>query len=167
MAKEKIDKAFVRAAGEHYVLARIASALQLPAGLAPENTKDIDIIAIDANKQDPIRIQVKTRTEGKSADQGWMMHQKHENITNEDLFYVFVSLPEKWTDANQPKTYIMPAKEVAQVLKKTHHDWLTTPGKKGPRKDTTMRRIKPHYADSPDIPDNWLEEFKDRWDLLK
>ena len=113
MTKQEKDKAFIRSAGEHYVLARIAKELAIPAGLAPENTKDIDILAIYPNCDSPIRIQVKTRTEGKSADNGWMMSQKHEEICDKDLFYVFVTLPEKWTDECQPKTYIMPAEKVA------------------------------------------------------
>ena len=168
MKDQEHDKAFIRSAGEHYVLARIAKELAIPAGLAPENTKDIDILAIHPSHESPIRIQVKTRTDGKSADEGWMMKQKHENICDKDLFYVFVTLPEKWTDECQPKTYIMPAEKVAQILKKTHQDWLKTPGQRGqPHQDTNMRRIKPIYNESPDIPSNWLEQYKDKWELLK
>lgn len=167
MSKQEYDKAFIRSAGEHYVLARIAKELAIPAGLAPENMEDIDILAVDQKHSHPIRIQVKARTEGKSADQGWMMKKKHEDIVDKDLFYVFVSLPAAWTDTCQPKTYIMSAKKVAEILKKTHQDWLKTPGKKGqPHKDTPMRRIKPFYKESPDIPSNWLEEYKDKWGLL-
>lgn len=168
MTKQEKDKAFIRSAGEHYVLARIAKELAIPAGLAPENSKDIDILAIYPNCDSPIRIQVKTRTEGNSPDSGWMMSQKHEEICDKDLFYVFVTLPEKWTDECQPKTYIMPAEKVAQILKKTHQDWLKTPGQRGqPHQDTNMRRIKPIYNESPDIPSNWLEQYKDKWELLK
>ncbi len=62
----------------------------------------------------------------------------------------------------------MPAEKVAQILKKTHQEWLNTPGQKGqPHKDTTMRRIKPTYNESPDIPSNWLDQYKDNWELLK
>ena len=167
MRKQEYNKAFIRSAGEHYVLARIAKELAIPAGLAPENTKDIDILAIHPSYESPIRIQVKTRTEGKAADEGWMMSKKHEDIMDKDLFYIFVTLPAKWTDQEQPQTYIMPAKKVAEILKKTHQDWLKTPGRKGqPHKDTPMRRIKPFYKESPDIPSNWLEKYKDRWGLL-
>lgn len=167
MTEQEYDKAFIRSAGEHYVLARIAKELAIPAGLAPENTKDIDILAIKPGSDSPIRIQVKTRTEGKSTDKGWMMNKKHEDIKYKDLFYVFVSLPAKWTDSCQPKTYIMPSEDVAEILKKTHQDWLKTPGKNGqPHKDTNMRRIKPSYRESPDIPSNWLERYKDNWELL-
>ena len=65
MKNQEHDKAFIRSAGEHYVLARIAKGLAIPAGLAPENTKDIDILAIHPSHESPIRIQVKTRTDGK------------------------------------------------------------------------------------------------------
>lgn len=61
----------------------------------------------------------------------------------------------------------MPAKEVAEILKKTHQDWLNTPGKQGQaHKDTILRRIKPAYKESPDIPSNWLDQYKDKWELL-
>lgn len=85
MENQEHGKAFIRSAGEHYVLARIAKELVIPAGLAPENTKDIDILAIHPSHESPI--QVKTRTDGKSADEGLMMKQKHENICDKDLFY--------------------------------------------------------------------------------
>lgn len=134
------DQAQVRAVGEHYVIARLTS-LGFIAGLAPENTKAVDIIAMTEDGKRNIQIQVKTRTEGRSADKGWMMHEKHEDITGDNLYYIFVTIPGKWTDQDQPVTYIIPSCQVAAILKQAHKDWKLSLGRNGQkRNDTKMRR---------------------------
>lgn len=106
-------------------------------------------------------VQVKTRTW--SADQGWFMSQKHERLVGEGLFYAFVDLE---TDA--VLTYLLPSAVVAEAVRQTHRDWLSTPGKKGQkRNDTTMRRIRPSYPDSPKYQIGWLDEWRERWDLIE
>lgn len=157
----------VRAIGEHYVIARLIS-YGFIAGLAPENTKNIDIIAISEDGKTNLQIKVKTRTIGRSSDKGWHMQEKHESIIKDNLFYVFVAIPLTWTDHNQPETFIIPSKKVASILRKSHEDWLKTPGVKGQkRQNTKMRRILPYYKDSPSISGNWMEEFKDNRKFLK
>lgn len=164
---QKFLSAHTRAIGEHYVMARLLSHGFI-AGMAPENTKAIDLIATSEDGQRNLQIQVKTRTKGRSSDEGWHMQEKHEKIMQENLFYVFVALPEKWTDGDQPETFIIPSKKVAAILKKSHMDWRNTPGAKGQkRNDTKMRRVLPKYKDSPDISTTWMEEFRDNWALLK
>ncbi len=160
-------QAQVRSIGEHYVVARL-TALGFIVGLAPENTKAVDIIAMSDDGKRNLQIQVKTRTEGRAADNGWMMSMKHEFIATNNLYYVFVILPDRWTDLKQPKTFIIPSKKVSNILKQSHLDWRTTPGRKGQkRNDTTMRRICPIYKDSPSIPLNWMEEYCDQWEILR
>ena len=157
----------VRSIGEHYVVARLTT-LGFIVGLAPENTRAVDIIAMSEDGKRNLQIQVKTRTEGRSADKGWMMNEKHESLINDSLYYIFVTLPEKWTDHDQPSTFIIPAKKVATILKQSHNDWKTNPGHKGQkRNDTKIRRIKPVYSDSPSIPSDWMEEYRDKWEILK
>jgi hypothetical protein len=157
----------VRSIGEHYVVARLTT-IGFIVGLAPENTKAVDIIAMSGDGKRNFQIQVKTRTAGRSADNGWMMSEKHESIATDNLYYVFVSLPEEWTDREQPSTYIIPSKKVAAILKQSHRDWKTTPGKKGQkRNDTKMRRIAPIYKDSPTIKTDWMEEYRDNWKILE
>ena len=159
----KLRQAQVRAAGEHYVLARITACGYI-AGLAPENTRSVDIIGTMETSDKSLQIQVKTRTIGRSSDNGWHMNKKHESIIRPNLYYVFVALPIPWRDNSQPETYIIPSEKVAAVLKKSHNDWLETPGKKGQkRRDTDMRRVRPFYKDSPSIPKNWMEQYKDSW----
>jgi len=162
----KLLQAQVRSVGEHYVVARL-TALGFIVGLAPENTRAVDIIAMSEDGKRNLQIQVKTRTEGRSADKGWMMNEKHESLVNDNLYYIFVTLPEVWADKNQPTTYILPSKKVANVLKQSHKDWKTSPGRRGQkRNDTKMRRIKPVYSDSPSIPSDWMEQYRDNWVVL-
>jgi hypothetical protein len=164
---KKLLSAQVKAIGEHYVLARLIS-LNYIVGLSPENTKNVDLIAISENGKKHLQIQVKTRTIGRASDNGWHMQQKHEKIVNDDLFYVFVAIYSQWTDQNQPITYVIPSKKVASILIKSHIDWHSTPGAKGQqRKDTKLRRIMPCYKDSPSISQDWMEEYSDNWEILK
>ena len=160
-------QAQVKSIGEHYVVARL-TALGFIVGLAPENTKAVDIIAMSDDGKKNFQIQVKTRTEGRAADNGWMMDEKHESIITDNLYYIFVTLLERWADSNQPITFIMPSKKVAMILKQSHKDWKSSPGRRGQmRNDTRMRRIKPVYPDSPSILSNWMEEYQDNWNVLR
>lgn len=160
-------QAQVRSIGEHYVVARL-TAHGFIVGLAPENTRAVDIIAMSEDGKRNLQIQVKTRTEGRSADKGWMMSEKHETIANDSLYYIFVTMPEHWTDSDQPITFIIPSKKVSAIVKQSHKDWISTPGRTGQKRGVTnMRRIKPVYSDSPSIPSDWMEEYRDKWDILK
>jgi len=163
---QRLLQAQVRAIGEHYVFSRL-TALGYIVGMAPENTKAVDIIAMTEDGRRNIQIQVKTRTKGRSADEGWMMSVKHEALKNGNLFYVFVALPQEWTDKEQPETYIIPSRKVAAILKRSHREWLNSRGRKGQkRNDTNIRRIKPRYPDSPSIPQDWMEEYRDKWSIM-
>ena len=73
----------VKAVGEHYVVARLLS-LGFIVGLAPENTRNVDIIAMSEDGKRNIQIQVKTRTIGRSSDEGWHMQEKHEDIVSDN-----------------------------------------------------------------------------------
>jgi len=125
----KLLSAQIRAVGEHYVMARLLSQ-GLIVGMAPENTKAIDLIATSGDGARNLQIQVKTRTKGKSSDEGWHMQEKHEHIVQDNLYYVFVALPKKWVDSDQPDTFIIPSGKVAQVLKKVIAIGFTRPAQK-------------------------------------
>lgn len=136
-------------------------------GLAPENTQAVDLIAMHEDGTRSFQIQVKTRTQGRALDKGWHMKDKHEHVDSQNLYYIFVTLPERWTDKDQPETFIIPSAKVAQVLKRSHHDWHSTPGARGQqRNDTKMRRLLPRYNDSPSIPSDWMERYRDNWSFL-
>ncbi len=162
---KKLLTAQVKAIGEHYILSRL-TALGFIVGLPPENTKHVDLLVMSDDGSASFQIQVKTRRAERSRD--WTMKNIHERIISDKLFYIFVTLPKQWTDKNQPETFIVPSKIVADVLKQSHKDWKATPGRNGrKRNDTDMRRIKFSYPDSPSIPTKWLEEYRDNWSILK
>jgi hypothetical protein len=167
MNKLNLLPAQVRAIGEHYVLARLIERGFI-AGLAPENTKSVDLIIMSEDGRKTFQIQVKTRRKGRASDEGWHMQQKHESIVNENLFYIFVTLPMSWNDNHQPETFVIPSGIVASILSKTHKDWFDAPGARGQKRNITkMRRVKPIYKDSPTISPNWMDEFRDKWEILK
>jgi hypothetical protein len=131
------------------------------ASLSPPGAPTVDVLVLATDQSVIASLQVKTRTYG--ADKGWHMSIKHESITEPRLFYAFVDL-----EPELPVTYIVPSSVVADVLKKSHQAWLAAPGARGQqRNDNPMRRIRPVYEDPlPDYPHNWLEEWRERWDLL-
>jgi len=155
-----LQKALVGPAGEHYVLSRLYQHGML-ASLAPPRSPTVDVLVLSPDESVVALLQVKTRTYGK--DKGWHMSIKHETIVEPRLFYAFVDL-----EPAAAVTYIVPSAVVADVLKRSHIAWLTTPGAKGQqRNDNDMRRIKPTYPDPWDgyMP-NWLDGWRERWDLL-
>jgi hypothetical protein len=107
-------------------------------------------------------LQVKTRTFGR--DQGWHMSRKHELFAAARSFYALVDL-----EVSPPVTHIVPSKVVAEVVRAEHAAWLAIPGKKGQaRRDNDIRRLVPTYShEVPGFPAGWLDEYKERWDLLK
>ena len=67
--------------------------------------------------------------------------------------YIFVSLNE----LDIPEYHIVPSKVVSETVKKSHQEWLNTPGKRGQKhNDNPMRKFS-------DIDGKYLN----RWDLLE
>ena len=76
---------------------------------------------------------------------------RHSELA-ENLFYVFVCLPE----SALPIFYVVPREVVAQYVRDSHREWLATPGRGGRQHvDTDMRR----FQDPKGL-------CKDRWELL-
>jgi hypothetical protein len=143
-------KALVGPAGEHYVLYRLYCQGML-ASLAPPGTPTVDILALDFNETVIATLQVKTRMAG--ARPGWVMGVKHETVARPRCFYAFVDL-----EPELPVVYIVPSTVVAEVVTKSHKEWLAAPGIKGqPHKDNPVR----HIASG-----EWLDEYQERWDQL-
>jgi hypothetical protein len=153
----KIDTSLTGAAGEHLVLSRLLSRGFL-AAQAPRGTRKADILVAFLDGGEPFLIQVKARQYG--SDGGWHMSEKHETQIDEDLFFCFVDF-----EPEAPTVHVVPSKIVANTIKLDHEIWLATPGAKGqPHKPTQIRRLKPK---SQGMPDGWLDEYRENWDLLK
>ena len=156
------DKNLVGAAGESLVLSRLLSRGIL-ASQAPRGTRKADILVNPLDGGAPLLIQVKTTLHtGKRAK--WHMKEKHEDISDQDMFYCFVELGEKDSDV-----FVIPAKKVSQVIKSSYKAWLKAPGKKGQaHNETMMRWITSEYPwDVPGVTVSWMDEYLENWELVK
>ena len=152
----KTDTTLTGAAGEHLVLSRLLQR-GIVAAQAPEGVRKVDILVNFLDGGTPCFLQVKARQFG--SDGGWHMGEKHETVTDDNLFYCFVDF-----QPNQPTVHIIPARVVAEVVRRDHQLWLDTPGKKGQAHNPTkMRRIKPSVVS---MPEGWMDEYLENWDLL-
>ena len=135
-------------AGEYFVagdLERHGFTVAVPMS----NVKDFDILAIDRSTFKQFAIQVKTTG---YRQKKWTLSKKNEDLQGDNIIYFFVSLNEM----DVPEYHIVPSKIVAETIKRSHQDWLSTPGKHGqPHNDNTIRNFS-------DINDAYLN----RWDYL-
>lgn len=155
------------AAGEHYVMSQLLRR-DMIAALAPAGVPHADILVSDDIGDRLCAIQVKSRRDIGS-DGGWHMSKKHESISLPSFFYCFLDFGK--SVAQQPKTWILPSKVVADVLTLSHKNWLAMPGKKGqPHKDVDMRRFLPDHTRLHNMDKKyalgWLDKYYDAWDLL-
>ena len=152
------DSVLTGSAGEHFVLYKLHRAGIL-AAQSPAGARDADVLVFNDLGLGK-RIQVKTRTYG--PDGGWHMRMKHEQMTDPGLVYAFVDL-----EPEPPVVYLVPSVTVAEVLARSHQAWLAVPGKTRPHADHPMRRLLPHYSFAVEgYSDRWLDQYRDRWDLL-
>jgi hypothetical protein len=154
------------AAGEHYVMCQLLRRGMI-AALAPVGVPNADIVVTDDIGARLCAVQVKARQE-KGTDGGWHMGAKHERLVSDTLFYCFVNFGKTLLDA--PECYLVPSAVVADVLVRSHHTWLTTPGKAGQqRSDSDFRRFLPDY-DKMGIRigcgADWLHQYRENWGLL-
>ena len=142
------SKILTGVSGEYFVAAEL-SRRGFVASLTLRNTRGIDILASNADATKSVGTQVKT-SQGTRPD--WLLNAKAEVDLAENLFYVFVCLPEE----GQPSFYVVPRAIVAQYVRDDHSKWKTTLGREGqPHGDSNIRRFKDLDG-----------EYKDRWDLL-
>ena len=136
-------------AGEYFVAGELERR-GFTAAVPMSNTKDFDILAINRESYKQIAIQVKTT---RYKQKVWSLGVKNENIVGDNIMYIFVSLNE----LDIPEYHIVPSKVVSETVKKSHQEWLNTPGKRGQKhNDNPMRKFS-------DIDDKYLN----RWDLLE
>jgi hypothetical protein len=109
--------------GEYFVAAEL-SRRGYVASLTLRNTKGIDVLASNADATKSVGIQVKT-CQGMKPE--WLLNVKAENDSAENLFYVFVCLP----DRGAPSFYVVPHDVVATAVRESHRQWLATPGRAG------------------------------------
>ncbi len=135
--------------GEYFVAAEL-SRRGCIASITLRNSRGVDILATTEDASHSVAIQVKTNQAG---TKDWILHAKAEAEFAEKLFYVFVNL----NGINgTPEYHVVPSGTVAEHCRRTHAEYLATPGRKGQkRKDSSMRKF-----------DDAAGEYRGRWDLL-
>ena len=188
MTKEenKIQSSVLGTSGEYLVLSKLLLK-GFVAGLAPEFTKDFDIVVVSKDGKHSAPIQVKTTT---SSDM-WRMDRKHEI---ENLIYCLVKIDEK---THETEFFIIDSKIVSFALTISHKIWLKLPSvRKDIKNDSKMRVIKRDYKKLSPIPtiqrklrennkdlseylsegelnflsnysEGWMEKYKNAWDTIK
>jgi hypothetical protein len=146
----KLNPGLVGVSGEYYVAAEL-SRLGYIASITLRNTKGVDILCSNLDATKTVGIQVKTNSDSKRK---WILNQKVEYFTSDNLFYVFVNLN---SNLSPPDFFVVPSKVVADICRKNHSNWLKTLGKKEQNhKDNPIRNFNISYDD----------EYMNRWDLL-
>jgi hypothetical protein len=160
VANPKVPTGLVGAAGEHFVMYQLYKR-GLMVGQPPQGVADVDLLVLDEKANIVKSIQVKARSKG--ADGGWHMKAKHEELRNPRLWFVFVDM-----EPAEPVCYVMPSSVVAEIVHLSHSIWLGLPGVNGrPHVDSDIRRIRPKYQfEVPGFSDGWMDQYRERWDLL-
>jgi len=147
--KTKLSNIHTGLAGQHYVCYEFARR-GYHVGHLLGNSKDIDILVSNESTGKQYRIQVKTT---KNKNPKWAMTKKVEFLSHDNLFYVLVQLSED----EKTKCFVVPSKELSQIVTKSHQDWLNTPNKKGGQhKDNDMRL----FIDSEGV-------YLDKWEYFE
>lgn len=134
--------------GEYFVAGELARRGFIVA-VPMSNVENFDILAIHRISHKQIALQVKTTSYGRKK---WTLTAKNENLIDDNVFYIFVSL----NNLDIPSYHIVPSKIVAKTVRESHQKWLNTPSKNGGKhRDNNLR----NFTDEQDV-------YLNRWDLL-
>lgn len=135
------------------------------------NTKSVDILLTNPITGNMFKIEVKTHYRNNSTQSktfghtlSWMMSQKHEEINDPSLYYVFVNVTH---NTNNMRYFVVPSEVVAQYVKENHAYWLKTGEERGV-KDSNMRNFRigldeTEYA----LPTPLAKKYEDKWDYFQ
>ena len=125
-------------AGEYFVAGELTRRGYI-ASITLRNTRGVDILASNEMASRQVGLQVKSN-QGNSRE--WILNRKAEDISEDNLFYVFVNLK---TDQERPDFFIVPSRVVAKSVRDGHALWLKEPGKHGqPHNDSNVRKFQDH-----------------------
>lgn len=143
--KSDIPKNSVSLAGEFAVLSQLALR-GFDANMTLGHTKGVDILVSDPKTGRMLKLEVKTnyrstRSRGSHSRLfghtiAWIMHEKHEQMTDKDLFYCFVNIQE---DGDAFRFFIVPSRIVASYVRRQHELWKR---EKMAEKEVPMRQFR-------------------------
>src|SRR3989344_441415 len=142
----KISKNSVALAGEFAVLSQLVLR-GYDANMTLGHTKNVDILVSDPINDKMYKVEVKTSFASKPSRSklfgytlSWMMMEKHENVSDQNLYYCFVNI-EKQT--NIFRFFIVPSAVVAEYVREQHKFWLDHhPTLSDKEKDIPMRQFR-------------------------
>lgn len=165
---DKISKNSVSLAGEFAVLSQLVLR-GYDANMTLGHTKGVDILVADSNSDKMFKIEVKTSFASKPSRSklfgltlNWMMMEKHETISDRNLYYCFVNI-EKQT--NVFRFFIVPSTIVAEYVSVQHKFWLDhRPALSNEEKAIPMRQFRigleeNHYQISTPL----AKDYENKW----
>ncbi len=165
-----ISKNSVAIAGEFAVLSQL-SLRGFDANMTLGHTKGVDILVSNPNNNKMFKVEVKTSFASKPTKSklfgytlSWMMMEKHETISDENLFYCFVNI-EKQT--NVFRFFMVPSAIVAEYVNKQHQYWLKNrPNLSAPEVSIPMRQFRIGLEPgSYQIPTPLASDYENKWDF--
>ena len=130
------------------------------------HTKQVDILVSNPKTRKMFRVEVKTASKGPykmkmfGENYEWIMDEKHEGISDPDLYYCFVFLR---SPNELPKFFIVPSEEVAKYCKREYDYWVKLPRKKEVKK-TPMRTFR--IGLNKESHGLSIEKYENRWDFF-
>ncbi|TSC90376.1 MAG: hypothetical protein G01um10145_48 [Microgenomates group bacterium Gr01-1014_5] len=166
---DKINKNSVALAGEFAVLSQLALR-GYDANMTLGHTKSVDILISDPIKGKMYKLEVKSNFGGKPSRSklfgytlNWMMGEKHETISEPNLYYCFVNI-EKQT--NIFRFFIVASEVVAEYVKVQHKYWLDRkPGLSQKEIDIPMRQFRVGLEDNYSIPTPLAKDYENKWEF--
>ena len=147
-------------AGEFYVLAQL-NARGYEASLTLGNTKGVDILVMNNDKNIGFKVEVKTSNSKPTNEESfkdwhssptytWILSKKNETYVADNLIYCFVHISDL---ERLPKFYLVHSKVVSKYVKDSHSFWLNLKGDKV--KDSDMRKFRIEINDPNNYENNW------------
>jgi hypothetical protein len=127
----KANSNSVSLAGEFALLSQLA-VRGYDANMTLGHTKGVDILMSDPKTRRMRKLEVKTNYRGISRKpnvskvhgrtlSSWIMHKKHETLSDPDLFYCFMNIGRQ---TNVFRCYVVPSAVVARYVRDQHSNWL-------------------------------------------
>lgn len=167
---DKISKNSVSLAGEFAVLSQLALR-GYDANMTLGHTKGVDILVSDPNTDKMFKVEVKTSFASKPSRSklfgltlSWMMMDKHETISDGNLYYCFVNI-EKQT--NIFRFFIVPSMTVAKYVRAQHQFWLDhRPTLSDKEKAIPMRQFRIGLEQNNyQIPTSLAKDCENKWEF--
>lgn len=168
----KISKNSVSLAGEFAVLSQLVLR-GYDANMTLGHTKGVDILVSDPESDKMFRVEVKTSFASKPSRSklfgltlNWMMMDKHETISDRNLYYCFVNIENQ---TNIFRFFIVPSVIVAEYVRVQHQFWLDhRPALSDKEKAIPMRQFRIGLdSGGYQIPTPLAKDYENKWEFNK